>query len=80
MQEPLSLYLRQKVDERSSIEEARHLLLLFRQRAAQRLAAMKTAASPAADRGNVANPAGDRGNAPNLPLPPGEGGGEGKPR
>jgi flagellum-specific ATP synthase len=41
MQEPLSLYVRQKVDERSSVEDARNLLLLFRQRAAQRLAAAK---------------------------------------
>jgi flagellum-specific ATP synthase len=47
MQDALNLYLRQKVGERSSVEEARNLLLMFRQRAAQRLAAAKSTASPA---------------------------------
>jgi flagellum-specific ATP synthase len=44
MQEPIKNFLRQRVSERSSVEEARKALLTLRQQAAQRMAAAKAAA------------------------------------
>jgi flagellum-specific ATP synthase len=69
MQDALNFFLRQKVAEQSSVEDSRSLLLLFRQRVAQRLAAIKSAANPAGDKGNVNSP----------PPPPREGRAEENP-